>query len=291
LVLRGAPHFWLPFACHSRVAAGIATTRSTISVFSTTVVLVMEANSNLSRAEAAPRVGKAFGIPVDNVHGEDWLSIMVSTKETGSRRISARDIAERAIGTIVSAEQIAAYVGGKNRTLSIAAANAFLLELEAKAAGNPFAQLQAVPWLEETAVAILGKLAPSAAATGAPDVANTAAMVSRQIVAAKDLGNDGDTVEVLEAWAKIAHVAEGWFAGNASLLRVGEITPEEYRCAFHLAKLRLLPKMPVWVLPNTSMNNLARFLLRMPLQIPVVFRITYRQTYWRASYFKFSVES
>jgi hypothetical protein len=181
----------------------------------------MDANANLSRAEAAPRVAQAFGIPVDNVHGEDWLGIMVSSKESDARRSSAMNVAERAIGAVVAAEQSAAFVGGKNRTNAVAAANAFLLALEGEAAGDPLSHLQDTTWLAK---------AVGADATGAQEVAATVAMVSRQVVAAKALGNKGDTVAVLTEWAKIAHVAEGWFAGNASMLKSGEITPQQYQC-------------------------------------------------------------
>ena len=56
--------------------AGIPTRDSSVNVLSTAAVLLMQAEANMTRTEAATIVAEKAGVPLGRVHGLDWLQVV-----------------------------------------------------------------------------------------------------------------------------------------------------------------------------------------------------------------------
>lgn len=145
----------------------------------------------------------------------------------GSR---VRACLQLATATVSTAEQISAYAaGGGNRTAARTAADAVVLALVRDAGGTPLATLQNPRWLTNLTAALYAG-ARGGAAADADEVSAVAAAAAR-VNAAAAAPQGSDSLAALTQLAKIGHVADVPFAGNASALSDGDISLQQYRCA------------------------------------------------------------
>lgn len=138
------------------------------------------------------------------------------------------------IAMVITTEQAASYIAGKDPQLGYKVADAFLLYMITEADGALMDRLQDTSWLA-TAIFTTAEQMPD---IPPPDEASVSAVADAIVLANQQLVErrrafDGDIKSLTIDWAKIAHSADVMFAESAAELREGDLTTETYRCGAH----------------------------------------------------------
>eukprot|EP00892_Ulva_mutabilis_P009928 jgi/Ulvmu1/7307/UM035_0096.1 len=219
-----------------QAAAGIPTQDSSVNVLSTATVLLMASESNMTRTTAATVVAEKTGVPLGRVHGLDWLQSL--TNGDDSEHDAALDTGLVSTALIITTEQVASYIAGRDLQLGYKAANAFLLYLITNGDPPMMDRLQDASWLVSAIFGTVELLqdVDTADEASVTAVADALVLANRQLVQRRS-EFDGDVESIAIDWAKIAHSADVVFADSAAELREGELTTESYRNATSEASL------------------------------------------------------
>jgi hypothetical protein len=135
------------------------------------------------------------------------------------------------IVTVLTAEQIAAFLAGDDLPAAYNISNAVLRQITATAGGDVISKVQDPTWLTSTITSVA-----RAAAVAAPDPAKAQAvtdaivLVNTRLVEIRDSKGAGDPEQLLTGWAKAAHVGDVAFAAHAAKLGAGDMGDTEFEC-------------------------------------------------------------
>jgi len=147
--------------------------------------------------------------------------------------MSPRCAAQVSTALVVTTEQVASYIAGRDLQLGYKAANAFLLYVVTEGDAPLIERLQDASWLVTAIFGTVERMQEVDAADEASvtAVADAVVLANQQLVVRRG-EFDGDVESLAVDWAKIAHSADVGFAQSAADLREGDLTTESYR--YHL---------------------------------------------------------
>jgi hypothetical protein len=134
------------------------------------------------------------------------------------------------IASVVTMEQIAAFLAGENMTTAFDVSDAVLRQLTATAGGDVLTKVQDPTWVASaiTSAATTASLpAPDTAKTKA--VADSIVLVNKRLLDIQQGEGAGNTQKLLTGWAKAAHVGDVLFAEDAAKLGSGDMDETEFR--------------------------------------------------------------